>query len=75
MKRKLIAAFAAAFVTALAMPAAAGDIIDEWASIRRRPAPTLKAVTVDPKTTALLMLDFMKPNCGKRRVASRRCRR
>ena len=29
-------------------------------------APTLKPVTVDPKTTALLMLDFMKQNCGKR---------
>ena len=26
------------------------------------PAPTLKAVTVDPKTTALLMLDFMNQN-------------
>ena len=26
----------------------------------------LKAVTVDPKTTALLVLDFMKANCGAR---------
>ena len=30
------------------------------------PAPALKPVTVDPKTTALLMLDFMNQNCGKR---------
>ena len=30
------------------------------------PAPVLKSVTVDPKTTALLMLDFMNQNCGKR---------
>jgi nicotinamidase-related amidase len=30
------------------------------------PAPTLKPVAVDPKTTALLMLDFMNQNCGKR---------
>jgi len=29
-------------------------------------APELKAVTVDPKTTALLMLDFMNQNCGQR---------
>ena len=29
-------------------------------------APALKPVTVDPKTTALLMLDFMNQNCGKR---------
>ena len=28
--------------------------------------PALKPVTVDPKTTALLMLDFMNQNCGKR---------
>jgi nicotinamidase-related amidase len=29
-------------------------------------APALKPVTVDPKTTALLMLDFMNQNCGQR---------
>ena len=28
--------------------------------------PELKPVTVDPKTTALLLLDFMKDNCGQR---------
>ena len=27
---------------------------------------TQKPVTVDPKTTALLMLDFINQNCGKR---------
>jgi nicotinamidase-related amidase len=66
MQRKLIAALAAALITALALPAYAGDIVDEWASIKQPAAPTLKPVTVDPKTTALLMLDFMKQNCGKR---------
>ena len=30
------------------------------------PAPELKAVTVDPKTTALLMLDFLPQDCGTR---------
>ena len=30
------------------------------------PAPVLKAVTVDSKTTALLLFDFMKENCGQR---------
>jgi len=29
-------------------------------------APELKAMTVDPKTTALLMLDFMNQNCAQR---------
>jgi len=27
-------------------------------------------VTIDPKTTALLMLDFMNQNCGQARPAS-----
>lgn len=39
--------------------ATAANIIDEWASVKAPPAPELKTVTVDPKTTALLMLDFM----------------
>ena len=63
MKRNLLAA--AAVLAALAVPAQA-DVVDEWASIKAPPAPTLKEVTVDPKTTALLMLDFMKQNCGQR---------
>jgi len=48
------------------LPAMAGDIVSEWASIKAPAAPALKPVTVDAKTTALLMLDFMKQNCGKR---------
>lgn len=47
-------------------PGYAETIIDQWASIERPPAPALKPVTVDTKTTALLMLDFMNQNCGKR---------
>ncbi len=45
-------------------PVVAQTIIDEWSSVKVPPAPELKAVTVDPKTTALLMLDFLKQNCG-----------
>jgi nicotinamidase-related amidase len=47
-------------------PAMAANVIDEWASVKAPPAPELKPVTVDPQTTALLMLDFLEPNCGKR---------
>jgi nicotinamidase-related amidase len=47
-------------------PATAQTIVDKWASVPPPPAPQLKPVTVDPKTTALLMLDFMNQNCGKR---------
>jgi nicotinamidase-related amidase len=34
--------------------------------VKAPPAPQLKAVTVDPKTTALLVLDMMKANCSVR---------
>lgn len=67
MRRNLIAAVTAALVVgALALPAQAANIVDEWASVKAPAAPELKPVTVDPKTTALLMLDFMNQNCGKR---------
>ncbi len=42
------------------------DIISEWASVTLPPVPELKPVTVDPRTTALLVLDMMKGNCGAR---------
>jgi hypothetical protein len=47
-------------------PASAQTIVDKWASVPPPTPPTPKAVTVDPKTTALLKLDFMNQNCGKR---------
>jgi nicotinamidase-related amidase len=68
MKRavKISAIALVAAATIAAAPAFAGNVIEDWASIKTPPAPQLKAVTVDPKTTALLMLDFMNQNCGKR---------
>jgi nicotinamidase-related amidase len=47
-------------------PAQANDITKEWDSVKPPPVPELKPATVDPKTTALLALDFMKTNCGVR---------
>ena len=65
--RQFACAAALAIAAALgALPASAGDIIADWASVKPPPAPELKPVTVDPKTTALLVLDFMKANCGVR---------
>ena len=66
MHRKLIAAMTVLVVSALALPTQAADIVDGWTSVKIPSAPVLKPVTVDPKTTALLMLDFMNQNCGKR---------
>jgi nicotinamidase-related amidase len=49
------------------VPAPAQTIIDEWASVKAPPAPTLKDVTLDPKTTALLVMDFVKQTCNNER--------
>lgn len=63
MKLKLFAAVAVFLITSGAQ---AANIVDQWASVAAPPPPALKPVTVDPKTTALLMLDFMKQNCAQR---------
>jgi nicotinamidase-related amidase len=57
---------AGAVLAAISAPVFAGDITTEWASVKAPPVPELKPVTIDPKTTALLVLDFMKGNCGQR---------
>lgn len=62
-----IAAVAATAACLAAQSAQAATIIDEWASVKAPPAPALHAVTVDPKTTALLMLDFNKQTCNMQR--------
>ena len=60
-----IFATAALAAVSLAAPAMAQQtIIDEWPSIKTPPAPALKEATVDPKTTALLLLDFVKQTCN-----------
>jgi nicotinamidase-related amidase len=51
-------------VLLLNTPAAAQDVIAEWHSVKTPPAPEIKDVTVDPKTTALLLLDFNKQTCN-----------
>jgi len=58
-------AMAGAIATAIfAMAAArAADVTAEWATIQMPPPPQLKPVTVDPKTTALFLFDFMNTNC------------
>jgi nicotinamidase-related amidase len=44
----------------------ASDIISEWNTVKTPPVPELKPVSVDVKTTALLILDMQKRNCGAR---------
>jgi nicotinamidase-related amidase len=64
-KTWVLASALAATAIVGAPPAHAASILDEWASVKAPAAPPpVKAVTVDPKTTALLMLDFVAPICG-----------
>ena len=52
--------------TGLSATASAQTIVDEWANVKAPPAPQLKPVTVDVKTTALLMIDFVNQTCRVR---------
>jgi nicotinamidase-related amidase len=63
---KFYAALIVAAIFCAGRPAVAGDITTEWDSVKLPPKPELKPVTVDPKATALLVLDLMRNNCGER---------
>ena len=41
-----------------------GSIVDEWSDVKAPPPPELEAVTVDPRVTALLILDIQNQNCS-----------
>jgi hypothetical protein len=60
------AAIALAAASYGAAPARAADIIVDWPTIQMPPPPTLKPATLDPKTTALFLFDFMNTNCNER---------
>lgn len=55
-----------AVAAGLSTPAMSQTIVDEWANVKAPPAPELKPVTIDPKVTALLVLDLVKQFCGPR---------
>jgi nicotinamidase-related amidase len=57
---------AAALMIAFAASSAAADILDDWGAVKPPPLPELKPVTLEGSTTALLILDMMKENCGAR---------
>jgi len=42
-------------------------IVDEWATVEAPPPPELRAVVVDPRATALLILDIQSQNCNPER--------
>ncbi len=59
--------FAACILVLVSPVASSGQtIIDEWSTVKAPPAPELKEITIDPKTTALLMLDLVKQTCNEK---------
>jgi nicotinamidase-related amidase len=54
---------------AVIVPAAAlgQAVTDQWNSVALPEAPAVKAVTVNPKTTALIVMDFNKQSCTSER--------
>jgi nicotinamidase-related amidase len=52
---------------ASAPSAFAATIIDEWASVKPEAAPELKPATIDPKTTAFVVMDLVKGSCNAER--------
>jgi len=64
---RLTAGAICCMLAALQGPALGQTVIDEWASVQAPAAPAVKQVTVDPKTTALLLLDFNKQTCNAER--------
>lgn len=61
------AALAAAAIVVAAPRVHAQTIIEEWDSVKVPPPPALKAVKIEPRTTALLALDFVKQGCNAER--------
>src|ERR1700689_5091900 len=60
------AAVGGAVIAALLGSPSVADVISDWNTAVAPPPPELKEVTVDPSTTALLLLDMMKGNCSAR---------
>ena len=65
--RSVLALMAVLALGATSALAQTKDVIDEWAAVKAPPPPALKPVTIDPKTTALLVLDLVKQTCNAER--------
>src|SRR5580693_2063447 len=63
---RCVAAAMAAIILSFAASSYANDILDDWSTAKTPPPPEIKTVTLEGSTTALLILDMMKANCGAR---------
>jgi nicotinamidase-related amidase len=66
-RRGLAAAVLGTTLAWTAAAASAQTVVDEWGTIKAPPPPVLQTVKVDPKTTALLVLDLVKQTCNATR--------
>lgn len=60
---------AAAFCALIAFHGAASaqaNIVDDWSKVTPPPAPALKPASLDAKTTALMVMDFVKQTCNEK---------
>ena len=63
--RYLLPAFAMILISSA--PLLGETIIDEWANVKAPAPPELKSVTVNPKTTAVIVIDLIKQTCNEQR--------
>ncbi|MCG6535771.1 MAG: cysteine hydrolase [Syntrophales bacterium LBB04] len=60
--------FACTMALTASIPAVhAQTVVDSWDTVKAPPAPELKPVALDPKSTALLLLDFNTQTCSMAR--------
>ena len=62
-----VPAVLACLIGPVACPAFAQNIIDQWSDVQVPPPPELKKVTIDPKSTALLVMGFVRDSCNVER--------
>jgi nicotinamidase-related amidase len=62
----IAAAAAGTLLIALIGSPSIADVISDWSTAVAPPVPEVKEVTVEPATTAVLMLDLMKAGCSAR---------
>lgn len=64
MRGSVLALVAACALVTLAPLAAGATIVDDWATVKVPAPPALQSIAVDPASTAMLVLDFVKQTCS-----------
>lgn len=62
--RYLLPLATCALVVMNGTPSRGENVIEEWQSVKAPPAPQIKPVTLEAKTTALLLIDIIKQTCN-----------